>query len=217
MLNEITPSYLRHLKNDAKKIARAENITRVASLNRLAERLGYQNWSMLARNTKPESTTGLTPEPILPRPKGQLVTHGLMAENHMTFYPVDLEFADDALRPKALVYIANWPRHVPLYVVVEWDSKVVLVGYSWEVSSFTRRQAGVEEWFGASRLLRPRDADPLDPQWDLTAEEGTDFVLKAARSAQAILGEAREDQPIPAQVASRIRALVSEFGTARVA
>lgn len=218
MLNEITASYVRHLKNEAKKIARAEDIPRVASLNRLAERLGYQNWSVLAQNTKSESVARLTPELILPRSKGRLVTHGLMAENHMTFYPVDLEFAEDALRPSALLYIANSPRQVPLYVVVKWDSKVVLVGYSWEVSSFSRRQAGLEEWFGASQLLRPRDADPMDPQWwDLTAEEGTDVVLKAARNAQAILDETREDQPIPAQVASRIRALVSEFRTARVA
>jgi hypothetical protein len=217
MLNEMTPSYVRHLKNEAKKIARAEGITHVASLNRLAERLGYQNWSVLAKNTKPDSIPGLTPKPIVRRSKRRLVTHALMVENHMTFYPVDVEFAEDALRPRALLYIANWPRHVPLYVVVEWDSRAVLVGYSWEVNSFYRRRAGLEEWFSASQMLRPGDADPQDPQWDLTATESTDLVLKAARSAQSILYELHDDEPIPAEVSSRIRTLVSKIGTARMA
>lgn len=58
------------------------------------------------------------------------ITHAMMADNHQSFYPVDMPFSEDALRQSAWVEIVvGWPKRADLVIVVVYDSRRVRAGY----------------------------------------------------------------------------------------
>ena len=108
------------------------------------------------------------------------ITYDEMIENHMSFYPVSRTFAADAVQSMGAVWIAGADQRVPLYIVVEWDTARVLVGYSRTHGDGNRRSIkGLEEWFLGNQVFLGNEHGVFENQ-DMT-------ILEAARAAQLLL------------------------------
>jgi hypothetical protein len=117
-----------------------------------------------------------------------------MAANPTTLYPVIDDFEPDALRNTSVVQIDGRDEFNPLYIVIEWDSMSVFVGYSWEGGNgWSRPQRGVETWFWASDLFAE---EPKTAERDVGAPGRSDYeswcndqilILKKCLACQAYL------------------------------
>lgn len=65
MPHTFSPAYIEQLKREAKKFGREQSIPHSQALDRIAARLGFKNWSLLAKHSgQPEETAQGAPQPL---------------------------------------------------------------------------------------------------------------------------------------------------------
>jgi len=115
-----------------------------------------------------------------------------MVDEHCTFFPVTRSFVPASLRAKGDVLIAGKYEPVPLWLVIEWDSRKVLVGYHWEgqegYRTGHRGMAGLEYWRNVRAMLTPQVCEGNS----LSVGQEHQIILDKARLAQQMLDEEDE-------------------------
>lgn len=112
-----------------------------------------------------------------------------MAANPHLFYNAKSSFKKDALRPYTFVLEVGLDQIAPLYIAVEWDTKLVRVGYTRNGGAWDRIERGIEEWFHPSQYLSKDLQEAIRRFEHIDACEIHAKILKLALDAQKILDE----------------------------
>lgn len=126
------------------------------------------------------------------RKKTRPISQVEMADNPQQFYDVTRCFEKDALQPYTFVQEVGLNQKTPLYIAVEWDSKLVNIGYTRHGGAWTRIEQGLEEWFHPSQYLSKEIQEAIREFQPSNACEIHTEILNIALEAQKILDESTD-------------------------
>jgi hypothetical protein len=84
MVASLSPAQLERFRREAKKLSRELSITHSAALDRIAVRLGFQNWSLLAKRSSSNDPLPVSSASVRPVPKERYYLHGDVVEGNPT-------------------------------------------------------------------------------------------------------------------------------------